>query len=424
MRMAAWRQLGWALAGSLLAGCATTVVPHMPPTPMVFKLQRLDFEPRVPDALRTTKLPVFYATTRAPAADGEPGHYQDARDDQLRLGVAQVVLGAPGWTWQELAASDRTDTTGKPRTGHVERVDEIGTVARGAERSKVERAFIERINARLEEVRNPQVVLYVHGYRITFDEVAVLMGSFAHYLGQGAMVTFQWPTGTKFWNYLTDCPQAERDVPDIERMMALLAQTRAQFVNIIAYSCGSPLLAQALARLRGRYPDEGREALAKRYRIGNVIFAASDVDFKTFAREYVPPMMDLARQVIVYASRRDAALGFSTLLAGASRLGRPSIEDLTVTDLERLAADPRLQAIDVTDVRGPHEFGGIRGHGYWYGNPWISTDVVLSLRHPIPPQRRCLARGPRPNIWKFPDDYERCVEDTLWKAFPELRRQQ
>ena len=424
MRMAAWRPLVWALAGSLLAGCATTVVPHMPPTPMVFKLERLDFEPLVPDALRTTKVPVFYATTREPVTNGEPGHYQDARDDQLRLGVAHVVLGAPGWTWQDLAASDQKNATGMKRTGRVERVDEIGTVARGSEEGAVERAFVERINARLEEVRNPQVVLYVHGYRVTFDEVAVLMGSFAHYLGQGAMVTFQWPTGVKFWNYLTDCPQAERDVPDIERMIALLAKTRAEFVNVIAYSCGSPLLAQALARLRSRHPDEGREALAKRYRIGNVILAASDVDLKTFAREYVPPMMDLARQVIVYASRRDAALGFSSLLAGASRLGRPNFEDLTIRDLERLAADPRLQAINVTDVPGSHEFGGIRGHGYWYANDWISTDVLLSLRYPIPPQRRCLVPGPHKNIWKFPDDYERCVEDTLWKAFPELRRQQ
>lgn len=48
------------------------------------------------------------------------------------------------------------------------------------------------------------------GYRVTFDEVAVRMGSFAHYLGHGAIVTFQWPTGPNFWNYLTDCPRAER----------------------------------------------------------------------------------------------------------------------------------------------------------------------------------------------------------------------
>jgi hypothetical protein len=52
-------------------------------------------------------------------------------------------------------------------------------------------------------------VLYVHGYRVTFDEISVQMGSFAHYLGHGAMATFQWPTGLNVWNYITDCPRAD-----------------------------------------------------------------------------------------------------------------------------------------------------------------------------------------------------------------------
>jgi hypothetical protein len=91
--------------------------------------------------------------------------------------------------------------------------------------------------------------------------------------------------------------------------------------------------------------------------------------------------------------------------------------------LDRLAADPRLQVIDVTDVRGAHEMGGMKGHGYWYANDWISTDITLSLRHPIPPQRRCLVRktGTRA-VWRIPDDYPGCVADRLLAAFPELRR--
>ena len=266
-------------------------------------------------------------------------------------------------------------------------------------------------------------MLYVHGYRVTFDEVAVQMGSFAHFLGHGAMVTFQWPTGLYFWNYLTDCPRAERFVPDIERLLALLARSSARKINVIAYSCGSPLLAAALVRLRARHPEEGRAELARRYRLGNVIFVASDVDLKTFARDHVPPCLDLAEQLIVYASRRDRALGFSSLIAGASRLGRPDIEDLTTRELERLAADPRFQVIDVSDVRGAHEMGGMRGHGYWYANDRISTDVTLSLRHPIAPERRCLVNAPRARrVWLIPDDYLQCVADRLLTEFPELRR--
>ena len=121
-------------------------------------------------------------------------------------------------------------------------------------------------------------------------------------------------------------------------------------------------------------------------------------------------------------SRNDAALGFSSLIAGTSRIGRPDIEDLTIKDIERLAADPRLQAIDVSDVRGAHEWGGMRGHGYWYANDWISSDVTLSLRHPIPPEKRCLVPGKGRNLWRFPDNYEQCLTDSLLKTFPQLRR--
>jgi hypothetical protein len=125
----------------------------------------------------------------------------------------------------------------------------------------------------------------------------------------------------------------------------------------------------------------------------------------------------------VYASRIDRALGFSSLIAGASRLGKPDIEDLTPQELERLAADPRLQVVDVSDVRGAHEMGGMRGHGYWYANNWISTDLTLSLRHPIPPGQRCLVNVPgKPLVWKFPDDYPKCVGDRLLEALPGLRR--
>lgn len=408
------------LLAVVLGGCAG-VQPHMIPVPAVYTHPTLDLMPHLPDAVRSTDVPVFYATTRAPAAPGEPGHYSDTPGDGVRLGVAHVHLGEPGWGWEQLIASDFTDTLHHPRPGQVERVEELGFLAaQGTDAA--ERAFVERIDRRIAQSRNREVVFYVHGYRVFFDEVTVMMGSWGHYLGHGAIVTFQWPTGQHFWNYLTDCPRAERYVQDIERTVALLSRTQAERINIIAYSCGSPLLGQALARLRARHAEEKPDQLAQRYRIANVIFAASDVDLKTFASEYMPPVLDLSRQVIVYFSRNDAALGFSSLIAGTSRLGKPDIKDLSVAEIRRLATDPRFQAIDVSAVRGAHEMGGMRGHGYWFANDRISTDVALSLRYPIPPEKRCLVSAGAKNVWKLPDDYVDCIAQRLLQTFPALRR--
>jgi esterase/lipase superfamily enzyme len=392
-------------------------------TPVVFKDERLDFIPHIPPELRTTHLPVFYATTRAPVRRGDALSYSNSPGKELRLGVAQVQLGEPGWGFDDLIRSDWTRSVADPRPGAVESIEEIGTVPRNEALSEVETQLIQRIDAQLARVRNPTVVLYVHGYRVTFDEVTVMMGSFSAYLGHGAVMTFQWPTGQRFWNYLTDCPRAEQYIPDIERIIALLSRTRARNINLIAYSCGSPLLAQALAQLRSRHPDENHAQLTERYHIGNVIFAASDIDLKTFAADLLPPIMDLAGDTIVYFSRKDAALGFSSLLAGASRLGRPNIQDLSVKELERLGSDPHFEAINVTDVRGAHEMTGIRGHGYWYSNEWIVTDVMMLLRFRIPPAQRCLApAGKARTIWRIPDNYPDCVAEQLLAARPDLKR--
>jgi esterase/lipase superfamily enzyme len=406
-----------------LAGCAP-VVPHLVPTPAVLKDPRIDFERTLPKELRSTELPVFFATTRKPV-DG-PEHFGNASADGVALGVATVRLGEPGWTWQQLLASDQASSVLEPRPGAVELVQTMGMAGRDETLTQADRDFIANIDAQLTRTNNRSVVLYVHGYRVTFDEVAVQMGSFAHYLGQGATVTFQWPTGTNFWNYVSDCPNARQWIPDIARMVTLLSHTQARQINVLAYSCGSPLLASALAQLRARHPDLDHEALQKRYRIGNVIFAASDVDLKTFAQEHVKPALDLGQQVIVYFSRADRALGFSSLLSGASKLGRPDLEDLEGLDpakLRALAEDPRLQAVDVTDVRGAHEMGGMKGHGYWYANEVISTDVALSLRYPIPPEQRCLRTVKGSRVWSMPEGYVDCVADRLLQAYPQVQRQ-
>jgi len=283
-----------------LGGCATTTY-HLMATPVVYKDPRLDIVSQIPESERSTRLTDFFATRRAPVPQGGAGHYGNDEAEAMRLGVARVQLGEPGWTYQQLSAAAVTSTAKKPLLGQVETVEELGTVGAGPARTDAEREFVVRIDAHIARTNNPEVVMYVHGYRATFDEVVVMMGSLSAYLQNGAVVAFAWPTGQRFWDYLTDCPRAEGYAPDVARMIALLAETKARYVNLLAYSCGSPVLANALAQLRARHPEQDR---AKRYRIGNVIFVASDIDLKTFAREHVPAIMALAQQASVDTQNR------------------------------------------------------------------------------------------------------------------------
>jgi hypothetical protein len=137
----------------------------------------------------------------------------------------------------------------------------------------------------------------------------------------------------------------------------------------------------------------------------------------------VPALTDIARRVEVYVSENDIALKVASLLAGASRLGRPRLDELTREDLKTLATNERLVGIDVAGVYGAHELTGMRGHGYWVANQRISTDVLLSMIYPFGPAWRGLVHQPGRSMWTFPDDYPQRVGDAVYEAAPSLRRE-
>jgi len=365
---------------------------------------------------------VLFATTRAPAPPEAPERYTHRPGDAVRLGVARVQLGEPGWSFGDLVKSDRTSRPEAPRPARVAAVDEFGVW--GAPGSEAEREFVAAIDRQLERSPLGSVVIYVPGYRATFDQVMTLMGSWAHFLGRHSpVIAFSWPTGTRVWNYLFDCPRARAFVPDIARLIALVAErSQARRINLIAFSCGSALLAEALVELRERHPEEDPAALQRRYRIANTIFVAADIDLQTFARSHLPALTAIARRTEVYFSEDDVALKVAAWLARASRLGTPRLDELTRDDLETLASNERLVGIDVTGVYGAHELSGIRGHGYWVANQRVSSDVLLSMVYPFDPAWRGLVHPPGLGMWTLPDDYPRRVGDAVYQADPELRR--
>lgn len=407
---------GLALIG-LLGGCASDEVAlSMMPAPIIMQDARLDFTRHVaPEDRKSNVVPVLFATTRAPAPDGAPEHFLAGGGPTVRLGVADVRLGEPDWSFADLVASDRAGTPQASRPVHVEGIETFGDLGGAGEA-----AFVEAIDRQVRRSPTGEAVIYVPGYRVTFNQVMTLMGAWTHYLGRSsAVVAFSWPTGTRWWNYVTDCPRARAHIPDIARLIALVAErSQATRLNLLGFSCGSPLLAEALVSLRERHPGEDPAALQRRYRIANVIFVAADTDLTTFARSHLPALYDLARRTEVYVSEDDFALKVSGWLARASRLGRPRLEELTREDLETLAGNTRLVGVDVTGVPGAHELGGIRGHGYWIANPWVSTDVLLSLVYPFDPAWRGLRHPPGPGMWTFPDDYPERVGAAVAGVLP------
>jgi esterase/lipase superfamily enzyme len=410
------------LLAVMLVGCdSPDVARPMMPAPIIMKDPRLDFTKLVAPENRNADVRVLYATSRTPAAAGDSRNYLASRAGTARLGLAQVHLGEPGWSFADLVESDRTSRVDTPRPASITSVERFGDMGTEA----ADRAFIDAVDRQVASSRTGEAVIYVPGYRVSFNQVMTLMGAWAHYLGRSsAVVAFSWPTGTRVWNYFIDCRRARADVPDIERLVTLVGErSKARRLNLIAFSCGSPLLAEALVNLRARHPEEDAAALQRRYRIGNAIFVAADIDLRTFTRSQLPALSDIAVRTQVYVSEDDAALKWAARFAGASRLGRPRAQELTRTDLETIATNERLVGIDVAGVYGAHELAGMRGHGYWVANERISSDVLLSMIYPFDPAWRGLLHAPGQAMWTFPDDYPQRVGDALYQKVAELRRE-
>jgi len=409
---------------AVAASCARGPVRTMPPSPIVMQDARLDFSRLVPPEERTTEMNVLFATTREPAPPDAPEHFTRRTGDSVRLGVARVQLGEPDWSFDDLVESDRVSRPDTPRAARVVGLDEFGVL--GAPGGAAEQAFVAVIDRQLANSHSGSVVFYVPGYRATFNDVMILMGSWGHFLGhQSPMIVFSWPTGTRALDYFSDCPRAFAFVSRIAWLIELVAQrSQARRINVMAFSCGGAVLAEALVRLREAHPSEDHEALQRRYRIANAIFAAADIDLRTFARSHVPAISDIARRIEVYVSNDDSALRAAAWFAGGSRLGRPRFDELTREDLETLASNERLVGIDVTSVYGPHQLnGGSRGHDYWVANQRISSDVLLSMVYPFDPTWRGLVHAPGLGMWTFPDDYPQRVGDAVYQAAPELHRE-
>jgi esterase/lipase superfamily enzyme len=393
----------------VLSGCGSHT--SLQPMPVIYGPGRADLCSLIPESKRTSELQVFYATNRAAKGPANNREYTNKVDERLRLGVATVQMGNRDATWDEICRAS-SGKGGNP-VMRMTRAAEFGRLGDASAD-----AFVEAIDRQLALSNNRQVNVYIHGFRTNVDLEVEVLAKLAHCSGRrGAFVCFAWPSRQSLFLYGQDVRRGKQSAHHLADLLELIAgRTQAERINLLGYSCGAAAMTEALVQLRNRYPDATPEELSHQLRIGNVILAASDIDLKTFARSQLVRLQDLAENVVIYIADNDAALGLASFGYGASRLGRPNVAKLNLTQaqLEEAARDTSLQVVDVSDVPGKHASGGgFGGHGYWYANSWIMTDLLVDLRWQIPAAQRGLVRRSGKARWYFPKDYPARVTEAV-----------
>ena len=81
----------------------------------------------------------------------------------------------------------------------------------------------------------------------------------------------------------------------------------------------------------------------------------------------------------------------------------------------RLKELDKLMLVDVSKAEGSTKGNG---HGYFRNSPWVSSDIVTTLRFEVPSEQRQLVRQGSSPIWEFPPDYA----ERITRAYPALKQ--
>jgi len=359
---------------------------------------------------------ILYATDRLPTEGSEDtDFYANERGHALRLGVGKIELGDKPLSWEEARRISLQKDRDQAYPLTVTEVRELGLLDRSrsepfdgpelrSEKSG-DREFAALINAKLAVSRIKDVFVFIHGYRVVFPNPLLVSTELWHYLGyEGAFVAYAWPSTPSALAYAKDLETAAYSSRNLRLLLEYLAaQTRARRIHVIAYSAGTRVAIEALGQLALLNASEPKQAIARKLRIGNVILIGSDSDRDIFGGQLEDGLLNVMERLTVYMSDTDQALGMSKFLFTRRRLGqvfRSGNLDPEVRDY--LNRTQNLVAIDVTDAE---DASAGNGHSYFRQSPWVSSDVLITLKYDLPPAERGLVRRPRSPFWTFPQDY-------------------
>ena len=370
------------------------------PAPLLF--QAADAE-GISVLFEDSRIELFYATNRLPVGPQDNRIYTVAPDRRLHVGRATMRIGEEGSTWDELREWT-TGTGGSDRPFiHLETMAEHATLPPGAAPGPEADAWFREIDAALARERDSEIIVYVHGANTTVERAAGQAAQLRHFAGRNAVVVlFVWPTAENFLRYPRDIETAFGGAPHLADLVELLAEnTDAEHIDVFTYSAGATVGSDALALL-------GRERPEVATRVGEVYHAAPDADFRAFVADlgdYGPAV----RRVTTAVNMGDSALRLAGAVNRGSRAGRPDLRELSPEATNWLLAAADDRGLEIVQVR-PEAMPGLsaRSHTFWYDDPWVSNDLLVTLLFHLAPADRGLdpgvaASGTR--YWTFPSDY-------------------
>ena len=201
------------------------------------------------------------------------------------------------------------------------------------------------------------VVLFIHGYRYSFDESLQIAARLVQRGKVDALpVAYSWPSQNRLFAYGKDYDINEWTFEHLTGFLKDLvnALPPGRVLHIVAHSMGNRAALQCLARLD--LPAE---------RLGQLVMIAPDVDAQTFRELFL--RSGKFKNRTMYLSNHDLALGFSRILHSRTPRAGDAKREYVVAD--------GLDTVDASPLNA-----GLIGHSYYESSQLMFDDVGEVLK--------------------------------------------
>jgi len=248
--------------------------------------------------------------------------------------------------------------------------------------------FFDDIALHVRDASRKDVLVFVHGYNVSFDDGLKRLAQIAVDLGfDGAPVLYSWPSEHRARDYGVDAANIRWTASHLEAFLGnVIKRTKAERIYLLAHSLGNDAVTTVLQLLRRSMSTDDVRPMFR-----HVVLAAPDIDggtFETTATEITP----LAQLVTLYAAATDRAL----LLSGGPVHGHPRAGQAT----GGLVVVPPMETIDATGIDS-----SFLKHSYFgSADPLLSDMHALLFKDERAAERYGLLHNdtnPRGRFWQF-----------------------
>lgn len=320
------------------------------------------------------RVEVFYGTDRARTGLQDPAEFYGGDRGELELGSIIVTvpkghqvgqLESPVWWKLEFEADPAK---------HIILEDV------NPDRKEV---ILDRINKSVARSEERALLVFIHGYNVTFEDAARRTAQIAYDLPyDGVPVLYSWPANGSLLDYAADEADARWTATHFKGFLRdLVDESGADKIHLIAHSMGNRVLAAALVELRREIEEPV---------FNEIVLTAPDIDADVFRRDIAPAILPLADRITLYASSQDKALNLSRSIHGYPRAGESGPDLVLVEGVETVDAS--------------HVDTDLLGHNYFAQTQAVLVDLYNLIRYGSSPDQRNLKQEEREGraYWVLP----------------------